>query len=183
MITSHSALSVRPQQDSSDRGAQFRALASGPGSALLRAGSSTERRIDRARNLQTGLDDAEQEDLSLPVTGCKLAHDESQILSSGGASVSSLLASLLVEAARKSDPAADHWKLLVPLERARFPDSAALISSGPGLISVQFRSCHSSVVSMLGPIVDSVGQMARQALGRPVELQVCRVATLAELYQ
>lgn len=100
-----------------------------------------------------------------------------------GVSVADLLAGVLVESARKSAPSADHWRLVVPLDRTRFPDSSALISARPESINVQFRSYHRSVVATLGPVVDTVGLLARQGVGRSVYCEVTMVETLSELYR
>ena len=102
MIAHQSVCCARPQPEPSDRGAQFRALAAGSGSAPQRLGDSTERQIARSRSNQPDSADA-QEEPPLSDVGRQHSRDENLSLSSdglGGAPVSSLLASVLVEAYR-----------------------------------------------------------------------------------
>jgi len=184
MIASHSVTNVRPQQESCDNGAKFRALASVSASMLPRD-SSVDRQISRARSNQSDREDVDQ-DITLQETNSECASDDTLLLSSsgtGGASVSSLLASLLVEASRQSGTVAEQWKLIVPLEQARFPDSAALIFTGPESIYVQFRSCDLLVLSMLEPIIEAVELMAHQSLGRRIQCSVCHIESPVGLYQ
>lgn len=185
MVINQSVACARPQQELSDPGAQFRALASGQGTTVLRAGNSAEKTSVRARSNQSNTCDTEEEGALLEA-GRQRSHDENDHCLAddlGGVSVSSLLANLLVESSRSSISVGDHWKLIVPLERTRFPDSSALIYAGPGSIVVQFRSYHGSVVSMLGSILDAVSSMARQGLNRSVQCDVRQVSTVSELYQ
>lgn len=185
MIWNPAASPTPPDQRVFDRGARFRALASMTGVMQSSADNNTERQITRVRCNQAFWDDASEEG---PVSEAYPEHSSNECLSqpfsgAGGVSVASLLSNVLIESARKSAPVADYWKLIVPLERARFPDSVALISSEPDCISVQFRSCHEPVVSMLLSVLSKVGSLSHHGLGSPVQCDVSWVATVSELYQ
>lgn len=185
VISQPTVPAARRQQETKDIASHFRALAMLPDSEQANTGKRSDRQPARSSSDHPSTDSAEEYLFgSYPSRQYqKEDNNDRPMTGRGGASLSNVLACMLVESARKSPPTAEDWTLIVPLERTRFPDSAVLVSSGRTSLSVEFRSYHGSVILMLEPIVSSVASMVRQGLGRPVQCEVQQVASIAELYR
>lgn len=172
--------------DASDRGARFQmALASTDKVSLQHHDVSGAPKSDGRSGRQDGRN-KDEEDNCTDETKYEKAGESPEDSGYGdprGGTVSNVLAAMILESARKPARTELCWRLIIPLERARFPDSAVLMSAQSDVILVQFRSCSPSLVTLFSAVVDQVGGLVRHGVGRPIQCSVCQVSDSKELYK